>query len=459
MEMILLGVELTSLFSGSRSVARCPKTPAGQGDQSMEELRRELAEAREQQAATAQVLAAISNSPTDPNRVFADIASTAARLCDAYDDATIHQVDHDQLRLVAHHGPILTGPTMPKVRGALVGRAVLERRAIQVADLAAEGVEYPMGSKSALGLGFRTTLAVPLIRAGDAIGVIAIRRTEVRPFSDRQADLLKSFAAQAVIAIENTRLFDETKEALERQTVTAEILKVIASSPSDTRPVFNAIATSANRLLGGLSTAVWRFEGGKGYLVAFTRTNATVDEALKALSPTCISGSPILGPPGESKIAQILDTEEGPPRVRDVARLRGYRAVLVVPLMSQAVPIGLVSVTRKEPGAFDPDDVLLLQTFADQAVIAIENTRLFEAERERTRELTESLEYQTATAEVLNIISRSPSELQHVLDAIVATATGLCDGFDASIFLKEGDRLTVGAHHGGIPLSVESMAL
>src|SRR5262245_32645829 len=130
------------------------------GNQSVEQLRRELAAAREQQAATAQVLAAISNSPTDPNRFFADIAASAARLCDAY-DATIHQVDRDQLRLVAHHGPILTGSSMPLVRGALLGRAVLERREIQIADLSAETAEYPEGSEAARRLGFRTTLAVP----------------------------------------------------------------------------------------------------------------------------------------------------------------------------------------------------------------------------------------------------------------------------------------------------------
>jgi two-component system, NtrC family, sensor kinase len=147
-----------------------PETAIVRGDQSVEELRRELAEAREQQAATAEILAPNSNTPKDPTRVFADIAVSAARLCDA-SDATIHEVDGGQLRLVAHHGPILTGPTMPLARGALVGRAVLERQEIQVADLSAERTEYPEGSD-----------------AGNAIGVIAIRRTEVRPVTDRQID-------------------------------------------------------------------------------------------------------------------------------------------------------------------------------------------------------------------------------------------------------------------------------
>src|SRR5262245_16542368 len=187
------------------------------GGQSMEELRRELAEAREQQAATAGILAAISNSPADQSRVFAEIAATAARLCDAY-NATIHQVDGGQLRTVAHHGPILTGPTMALACGAVIGRAVLERRAIQIADLSAEKAEYPEGSDAARRLGFRTTLAVPLIRAGNAIGVISIRRAEVRPFTDRQIELLKTFADQAVIAIGNARLLRELRESLQQQT-------------------------------------------------------------------------------------------------------------------------------------------------------------------------------------------------------------------------------------------------
>jgi GAF domain-containing protein len=177
------------------------------GDQSAEELRRELNEAREQQAATAEILRVISRSPMDLQRVFAEIAASAARLCNAY-DASILQVGGDFLHLVAHHGPIPVVGTLPLTRGFLTARVVLDRRTLQYTDMQAETDEYPEHSERARRLGFRTMLAVPLIRADDAIGVIAIRRTEVHPFSDRQIALLETFANQAVIAIENTRLFE-----------------------------------------------------------------------------------------------------------------------------------------------------------------------------------------------------------------------------------------------------------
>src|SRR5215831_3143927 len=188
------------------------------GDQSVEQLRRELAEAREQQTATAEILRVISSSPMDLGGVFASIAASAARHCDAY-DAQILQVDGDFLRAVAHHGPIPAPSTFPLRPGFFIGRAVLDQRTIHVADVLTAADEYPDGSDRARGLGFRTILAVPLIRAGKAIGVISIRRPEVRPFTDRQIELLKIFADQAVIAIENTRLFEaeqaRTKELQE----------------------------------------------------------------------------------------------------------------------------------------------------------------------------------------------------------------------------------------------------
>jgi signal transduction histidine kinase len=178
------------------------------GDQLVEDLRRELAEAREQQAVTAEILATISSSATDADQVFAKIAASAARLCTAY-DATIYRVDGDNLRTVAHQGPIPPGGTLPLTRGFVTASAVLDRQTIHVADLPAESSEYPEGSEYARRHGFRTILAVPLIRRGEAIGVINMRRLEAKLFSDKQIALLETFADQAVIAIENARLFQE----------------------------------------------------------------------------------------------------------------------------------------------------------------------------------------------------------------------------------------------------------
>src|SRR5215510_12287473 len=196
-------------------------------DQPVEELRRELTAVREQQAATAGILAAMSNSPTDPYRAFADIAASAARLCDAQNSAVVQLAD-GKLRLLARYGPLPTvvpvgEPGVPFTRGSVIARAIIDKTTIHVADLQAETKEYPEGSELARRLGHRTIVVVPLMRAGEAIGAIGIRRAQVRPFTDRQIELLKIFADQAVIAIENTRLFNETKEALEQQSATSEV--------------------------------------------------------------------------------------------------------------------------------------------------------------------------------------------------------------------------------------------
>jgi two-component system, NtrC family, sensor kinase len=226
-------------------------------DQSVEDLRRELAEAREQQSATAEILRVISSSPMDLPRVFSEMATSAARLCNA-NDAQIRQVDGTTLRLVAQHGSIPSYPELKATRGLVSGRAVLERRTIQVTDLDAEPDEYPEGSAHARRLGYRTMLAVPLIRAGAATGVINIRRMEARPFSDKQIALLQIFADQAVIAIENTRLFEaeqartrELTEALEQQIATSKVLEIISSSTGELQRVFKTLLENGTRLSQG----------------------------------------------------------------------------------------------------------------------------------------------------------------------------------------------------------------
>src|SRR5260370_36031619 len=263
----------------------------------------------------------------------------------------------------AHYGPMpLDFGKWPLTRAWTNGRAVLDRKPIHVHDLQAEKIEFPDVHAMAQRMGHRTILSIPLLRGEEAIGSLTVRRTEIRPFSAKQIELAETFADQAVIGIENVRLFNETREALERQTATADILKVIASSPSDVQPVFEAVATSANRLFGGFSTAVFRFVGNLIHLAAFTPTNPAADEVLKASFPRRPADFPPFEWVRDGETAQVVHTESES-SVRDIARARGYRSLLLSPLMSSGAPIGVISVPRKEPCPVDAHQVQLLQTF------------------------------------------------------------------------------------------------
>jgi signal transduction histidine kinase/putative methionine-R-sulfoxide reductase with GAF domain len=434
----------------------------------LEELERELAEAREQQAATAEILAAISSSPTDVHHIFAQIAVSAAHLCRA-SNAGILQVDGDHLRLVAHHGPIrVDSVTMPLARGFVAGRSVIERRTLHVADLQVETEDYLEGSEFARRLGYHTILVVPLIGGDKAFGAILIRRTEVRPFTDRQIALLKTFADQAVIAIENTRLFEEvqarTKElqtSLNRQTATGEVLGVISRSPSQTQPVFAAIVATAARLCRAEYALIFKRESDERYHVA--AANNAEAEWLRFSTDNPIPpgrGSLVGRTALEGRVVHIPDCLADPEfTFHAFQRVYKFRTMLGVPLLRRGSPAGVIALVRNAVEPFSDTEIDLVTTFADQAVIAIENTWLFESEQARTKELTESLEYQTALADVLGIISRSPSNLQPVLDAIAASARELCAASDAVIERLEGDRFYNAAHSGtqmkglvGLPL-------
>ena len=287
--------------------------------------------------------------------------------------------------------------------------------------------------------GARTVLSVPLLKGGAVLGLFAIYRQEVRPFSEKQIASLESFASQAVTALESARLLNETREALERQTATADILKVIASSPSDVQPVFEAIASSANRLIGGFSSTVFRFVDGIAHLKAFTPTTPEADEVLRSTFPRPVTDFPPFQMAQAGKVSQIPDTEALSDELLNIARARGFRSMLFSPLMNNAESIGFIAVTRVQPGAFADHHVQLLQTFADQAVIAISNVALFKEVQERTRDLSESLQQQTATADVLKVISRSTFDLQTVLETLIKSAVELSGANRGSIFLREGD--------------------
>ena len=306
---------------------------------------RELADAQEQQAATSEILRVIATSPTDVQPVFAAVLMSAARLCDAL-DASIFQVDGDGLRLVAHEGPILSHPVgaFPLIRGMTVGRSVLDRRTIHVPDVQAEVDEYPDASSFARSFGFRTVLSVPLLRGTEAIGAIGIRRTEVRPFTDRQVELLQTFAAQAVIAIENVRLFTELEarnseltESLEQQMATSEVLGAISSSPTDLRPIFHTILANVTRLCDANIAALFLWDG--EFLDAAAHQNATPEFAAHLdrgrVRPS--RETPTRRAALEGRVVHVADVLVDPEWVPSAAhRLENPRTVLSVPMLRDA---------------------------------------------------------------------------------------------------------------------------
>jgi GAF domain-containing protein len=361
--------------------------------------------------------------------------------------------DGDVIRVKAQVGmskefdEFLKANPIGRDRGKITGRAFLTGEVVHLPDILSDP-EYTFVESPRVGR-WRAALAVPLIREGRVEGVFGLTRPSPGPFSDREIALVRTFADQALIAIENVRLFNETKEALERQTATADILKVIASSPSDVQPVFDAIAMRSNRLIGGSSTAVFSVVDDKLHLMSFTTVSSAADAALKAVTDVPLSAFPVADAIRNHEVSQIVDTEvEGMPVfLRDVARLRGWRSALTVPMVRESKLVGTIAVTRAEPGLFDDHHVQLLQTFADQAVIAIENVRLFDEVKARTEDLRQSLEYQTATSEVLSIISRSPTDVQPVFEAIAASALRLCGAKWSVVTRFDGAQLHLAALH------------
>ena len=414
------------------------------------ELKRERNEALEQQTATSEILRVIASSPTDIQPVLDVVAENAARLCDA-SDAQILRVDADILRLIASYGSLPTSVIRPINRQIASGRAVIDRQTIHVHDLAAAADEYPESTYRGVARGVRTQLVTPLLRERLPIGAILIRRVEVRPFSEKQIALLKTFADQAVIAIENVRLFQELQgrnrdltEALEQQTATSEILSVISSSPTDVQPVFDTIVKNAARLCEGSGASVVRYDGEMFYLVAQYNISEEIRDAMQRMFPT---------PPTrqfgmtrsvlDSTVIHIPDVRQDAEYRQDDVRAAEVRAVLAAPLLRDGRPIGAIGVNRSYPGSFTDNQIALLKTFADQAVIAIENVRLFKELQDRNRDLTEALEQQTATSEILRVIASSPTDLQPVLDVVVKNAARLCGTPDANIMQVDGDILRV----------------
>ncbi len=410
----------------------------------------ETKDALERQTATAEVLQVISSSVADTQPVFDKIVDSVRRLFGGQ-DIIIQLLDgQGRIHLGAYHGPYRE--QMERVypiplAGSSAELALNERRVKHYPDVL-NGPDVPDGLRGVVARVAGETgsmIQAPMLWDQRGIGTINVFRKPPRPFSDKEQEQLKTFADQAVIAIQNAKMFRETNEALERQTATAEILKVIASSPSDVQPVFDAIARSSNQLLGGWSTMVARIEDDALQLVAFTSTTPEGDAALKRSFPIPLQTFSVGAAIRRGEMVPIVDTElvdDALQNIRELARARGYRSMLFCPLVREGQSVGMISVTRREPGPFAPHQVALLQTFADQAVIAIENVRLF-------NETQESLQQQKASAEVLAVISNSMADAQPVFEKILDSCKHLFGGDELDVLLvDEQGQLDIAAYRG-----------
>ena len=438
---------------GARASARqrgLPKTK----EVSAARFRRERDEALEQQAATAEVLRVISASPDDLEPVFDAILENATRLCHAR-FGTLNLYDGEAYHSVALHNP---PPQFVARKGEVIrphpesGLAYVARtkKVAHIDDIRTRR-PYLEGDKAVVGLadlgGARTLLIVPLLKQSKLIGTISIYRQEVRPFTDRQIEVVKNFAAQAVIAIENARLLSELRESLQQQTATADVLKVISRSPGELEPVFQAMLKNAVQICGATFGMLFRYDDASWRAAAmFGVPPAFADFWHRG--PQRPSARTALGRIAQTRqtvhIADVTKEPayiEGEPIFVAAVNLGQFRTILNVPMLKDSELIGALAIYHKEVTPFTDKQIDLLTSFASQAVIAIENTRLLS-------ELRESLQQQTATADVLKVISRSTFDLKSVLGTLTESASQLCQAEKGAIFEKDGDLYRLAAHYG-----------
>ena len=430
----------------------------------------DLTEALEQQTATSDVLQVISRSPGDLEPVFASMLEKAVRICDAT-FGNIYRWDGEFLNLVAAHNsppafaearrsPRRPDPKMP------AGRMLSTKAAIHVVDLAADQsyIEQRIPEVIAaveLG-GVRTFLAVPMLKDNELIGALSLSRQEVHPFIDKQIELVKNFAAQAVIAIENARLLNELRQSLEQQTATSEVLGIISSSPGDLEPVFASMLENAVRVCDAKFGNIYRWDGEALHLLASHNTPPAFAEARKRSPRRPGPNTPAGRMVATNTVVHVADlaaeqafVEQRDPATVAAVELGGVRTFLAVPMLKENELIGTFALARQEVHPFTDKQIALVTNFAAQAVIAIENARLLNELRQRTTDLTEALEQQTATSQVLQVISGSSGDLKPVFHAILANAVRICEANFGTLLLYDGSEFRLVAAHNPPPAFAE----
>jgi len=430
---------------------RLMRTFADQSAIAMENARlfNETKEALERQTAIGEILRVMSGSPTDVQPVLDAIAKSASEFC-AAPDVLLNMVEDGKNRIRAHYGDLQIVPAQAPIEGTSVsGQAMLERRTIQILDLQAEAARYPAGAAASPDT--RAILAAPLLRMGEPIGAIILRRPDAVAFTERQVELVETFADQAAIAIENVRLFNETKEALERQTSISDVLQTIGRSAFDLQPVLDTVVERAVRLCDAHDGSISTLEDGvyrtRSYWSVGVLPAAYIEFMLQEVHRP-ERGSLVGRTALEGRVVQIADVLQDPEYTMvDMQQAAGYRTVLGVPLLRDGKVIGVFALTRNEIRPFADRQIELVRTFADQAAIAIENTRLFAATKE-------ALEQQTAVGEVLKTISRSAFDLKPVLDIVLNNAVHLAGADIGWLSRVENDQFTTVAYSTEFPESV-----